>query len=97
MNVNVVHVEMPYGATSQKQDVVNLQSYLNKKRCMLQIQNRDELCCTRAIIVAKAKLDKDPQFKSVVKHQRPLHETAGVLLGSCGIDEIKKLPTQRHL
>ncbi|CAB4040226.1 Hypothetical predicted protein [Paramuricea clavata] len=53
---------------------------------------------TRAIVVAKAKLDKDQKCKSIVTprgtlqgrlvHQ--LHESAGVPLGSCGIPEVKK-------
>ena len=33
-HVNVVHVEMPHGGTGRKRDVVNLQSYLNKKQCL---------------------------------------------------------------
>jgi hypothetical protein len=60
VSVNVVHVEMPQGGTGRKRDVVNLESYLTKKRGIVQIKNIDELCCTRAIIVAKAKLDKVP-------------------------------------
>ena len=72
-------------------------TYLNKKRC-LQIKNKDELCCVRAIVVAKAKLDKDPQYKSIVAHGKPFHthlaqgfhEIAGVPVGPCGIEEINK-------
>ena len=98
VNVNVVHVEMPHGGARRRRDVVNLQSYLNKKQCFIQIKNKDELCCARAIIVAKAKLDQDPQFKSIVTPRGTLqghlayelHESAGVPLGSCGINEIKK-------
>ena len=98
VNVNVIHVEMPHGGARKRRDVVNLQNYLDKKQCFVQIKNIDELCCARAIVVAKEKLDKDRQYKSIVKHQRPLqgrlahelHETAGVHLGPCGINEIKK-------
>jgi hypothetical protein len=98
VSVNVVHVEMPQGGTGRKRDVVNLESYLTKKRGIIQIKNKDDLCCARAIVVAKAKLDKDPQYKSIVDHRRAtqttlaqeLHESAGVPLGSCGIAEVKK-------
>jgi hypothetical protein len=98
VNVNVVHVEMPQGGTGRKRDVVNLESYLTKKRGIIQIKNKDDLCCARAIIVAKAKLDKDPKYKSIVDHRRAtqttlvqeLHESAGVPFGSCGIPEVKK-------
>ena len=93
VSVNVVHVEMPNGAGRKRRDVVNLESYLTKKRGIVQIKNKDDLCCARAIVVAKAKLDNDPQYRSIVNHQRAmqtrlareLHESAGVSLGSCGI------------
>jgi hypothetical protein len=89
VSVNVVHVEMPNGGTGL---------FLRKKDCIVQIKNKDELCCARAIVVAKAKLDKDPKYKSIVDHRgkvqgrlaRELHESAGVPLGSCGIAEVKK-------
>jgi hypothetical protein len=98
VSVNVVHVEMPQGGTGPKRNVVNLESFLRKKDCIVQIKNKDELCCARAIVVAKAKLDRDPQYKSIVTPRgtlqsrlaRQLHESAGVPLGSCGIPEIKK-------
>jgi hypothetical protein len=94
VNVNVVHVEMPHGGTGRKRDVVNLERFLRKKDCIVQIKNKDELCCARAIVVAKAKLDRDPKYKIIVDHRRAmqttfahqLHESiAGVPLGSCGI------------
>jgi hypothetical protein len=98
VSVNVVHVEMPQGVGRKRRDVVNLESFLRKKDCIVQIKNKDDLCCARAIIVAKAKLDKDPKYKSIVDHRRAtqtnlahqLHESAGVPPGSCGIPEIKK-------
>ena len=101
VSVNVVHVEMPQGGTGRKRDVVNLESFLRKKDCIVQIKNKDDLCCARAIVVAKAKLDNDPQYKSIVSRTgtlqsrltRELHESAGVSLGSCGIPEIKKFQT----
>ena len=98
VSVNVVHVEMPNGAGRKRRDVVNLESFLIKKDCIVQIKNKDDLCSARAIIVAKAKLDKDPKNKSMVTprgtlqgrlaHQ--LHESAGLPPGSCGIAEVKK-------
>ena len=101
VSVNVVHVEMPKGTGRKRHDVVNLESYLTKKRGIVKIKNKDDLCCARAIVVAKAKLDKDPKYKSIVDHRRAtqttlareLHESAGVPLGSCGIPEVKKFQT----
>lgn len=79
-------------------DVVNIDSYLREKFYIIQIKNKHELCCARAIILAKAKYDKDPQYKSIVKHDRPmqtclaqeLHELSDLPLGPCGIPEVKK-------
>ena len=33
--------------------------------CFIRIQNKDNLCCARALVVAKAREDKDPQLKSI--------------------------------
>ena len=71
---------------------------LTPERCLTQIKNNDELCYARAIVVAKAKLDKDPQYTSIVSHRgtlqarlaHDLHEQAGVPLSPSGIEEIKK-------
>lgn len=86
--MNVVHVEMPHVGTRKQRDVINLQSYLNKKRCFHQIKNKVELCCARAIVVAQANLNKDPQYSSIVTPRgtlqgrlaHELHETAGAPL-----------------
>ena len=98
LNVNVIHVEMPQGSGRKRRDVINLEAYLTKKDCIVQIKNKDDICCARAIVMAKAKYDKEPQYKHIARHQRPLqarlahqlHESAGVPLGPCGIPEIKK-------
>ena len=39
VNVNIVHVEMPYGGTGRKRNIVNLESYLTKKQGIVQIKN----------------------------------------------------------
>ena len=78
--------------------MVNLETYVDKKGCIAQIKSDDEMCCSRAIIVAKAKFDKDPQYKSIVTWRetlqrrlaQDLHDAAGVPLGPCGIEEVKK-------
>ena len=52
----------------------------------------------RALLVVKAKLDNDPQYKSIVDHHRPmqtrlaqeLHQNAGVPLGPCRIEQAKQ-------
>lgn len=65
-NVNVVHVQMHQGS-GRKRDVVNLKSYLTKKRGIVRIKNKDELCCAFAIFDAKEKYDNDPKYKSIMQ------------------------------
>ena len=57
--------------------------------------NHDELCCARAIVVAKAIVD--PQLKVIKDSRKPLqkqlaqslHEEARVPVGLCGLQQIK--------
>ena len=44
VNVNVVHVEIFHGGTGRKRNMVNLQNYLNKKRCFIQINDEHHRC-----------------------------------------------------
>ena len=98
VDVNVIHVSMPSGGKGSKRSEINLEKHLEKKRSIVRIQNDDDLCMARALVVAKAKLDNNPQYKSVVDHRRPmqtrlaqeLHQNAGVPLGPCGIEEAKQ-------
>ena len=62
-----------------------------KKRSIVQIQNADDLCCARALVTAKAKVDRHPQWESIRKgrnlqkeHAMQLHREAHVPLGPCG-------------
>ena len=41
-----------------KKKYVNLEKFLREKQCIIQIINKDELCCARAIVTAKARLEK---------------------------------------
>jgi hypothetical protein len=36
----------------------NLDRFLSEKQCIIRIQNRDELCCARALVTEKARLNK---------------------------------------
>ena len=64
----------------------------------MRIQNDDELCLARALVVARARLDQDPRYKPRVKHNRPvqtrlareLHDEADVTIDRCGIYEVKQ-------
>ena len=101
MDVNVVHLEMPHGGIGTKRAEINLEKHLMKKRSIIRIRNNDQLCFARALVVAKAKIDNDPQYTSIVNHRRAmqtrlareLHQKAAVPLGPCGLDEVKQFQT----
>ena len=61
----------------------------------MQIQNTDVLCCARALVTAKAKVDHHPKWwsfrdgKTLQKeHALQLHREAHVPLGPCGYEEL---------
>lgn len=68
-----------------------------KKKCVLQINSKDDLCCARAIVTMKAREDNDPQY-NVLKRGRPfqkelakkLHQDACVPECPCGQEELQQ-------
>ena len=50
---------MPIGGKRSKRSEVNLEKHLEKKKSIMRIQNDDDLCMARALVVAKAKVDND--------------------------------------
>ena len=98
VKVNLVHVEMPNGGTGTKRSEINLEKHLIKKGSIIRIQNKDDLCLARALVVSIAKIENDSRYKSIANHRRPmqtrlahdLHQKASVPIGSCGIDEVKQ-------
>ena len=103
VEINVIHVSMPTGGKGTKRSEVNLEKRLERKKSIIRIRNDDDLCMARALMVAKAKLDNDPQYKSIVDHRRPMqtrlaqefHQNAGVPLSPCWIEQAKLF--QAHL
>ena len=95
--VDIIHVEAPQGSGRSKRDVLNIKDFLHKKRSIIVIQNNDNLCLARALVVAIAKIEKDPDYKNMLKPERrtqekkarELHEAANVPLGPCGIPEVE--------
>ena len=67
-----------------------------KKNSVIRIQNRDELCCARALVVAKARVDQHPKQRAIRKGEGPLQRTlawdlqreANVPLGPCSYDAL---------
>ena len=98
VNIDVIRVEMPQGSgrSRLKRDIVNIRDYLRKKGSVITINNRDNLCLARALVVSIARIENDPRFASIRRpesaEQRErafdLHEAANVPLGPCGLREV---------
>ena len=72
VTVNLVHVEMPNGGSGTKRSEINLEKHLTVKRAIVRIQNTDEICLARALVVSFAKIENNDRYKSIVDHRRPL-------------------------
>ena len=97
VNIDLIRVEMPQGSGRSKRTSVNIREYLKKKRSVIPIiNNRDNLCLTRALAVSIARIEKDPRYVRIIEPgnsiQRErafdLHEAANVPLGPCGLKEV---------
>ena len=69
VQVNLVHVEMPNGGTGTKRSKINLENHLINKRSIVRIQNKDDLCLARAVIVSIAKIENDNRYKYITDHR----------------------------
>ena len=95
--VDIIHVEAPQGSGRSKRTVLNIREYLHKKRSIITIQNNDNLCLARALVVAVAKIENPPNYKNLIRSNRrmqekeakKLHAAANVPLGPCGIPEVE--------
>ena len=96
--IKFVHAPLPagggYGARG-----VNLENYLTNNRCFIRIpKGPDNMCCARAIVTAKARIDHHEKWNSIrqgcgiqtlLAHN--LQKKAGIPQGTkCSVDEWKK-------
>ena len=65
------------------------------KKSIIRINNDDNLCCARAIVTAKARLDNHTQWESIRRGRKTqkelallLHHEANVTPGPCGYEEL---------
>ena len=104
VHVNVWHVEMPEGSgrSRQKRTETDLKKCLLKSRSVVVIENHDDLCLAKALVVAIAKVENDPYYHYLracdsgqQRRAIELHANANVPLGPCGLEEVRLF--QRHL
>ena len=98
VNIDIIRVEMPQGSgrSNVKRQILNIRDYLKQKKSVITINNKDNLCLARALVVSIARIEKDPRLvtimrqESVAQRERAfdLHEAANVPLGSCGLKEV---------
>ena len=95
VTVDIIRVEEPQGS-GRKRTTLNIREYLKEKKSVITINNNDNLCLARALVVAVARIEKDPKYiqirssNSNIQLQRALdlHRAANVPLGPCGLDEV---------
>ena len=95
--IDIIHVKNPKGGRGPSH-FIDLDSFVTNKKCIIRIQNSDNLCCARAIVTAKAKIDKHPLYENSIRRGRgiqarlakELHDKSCIPLGVCGIEEIKR-------
>jgi len=75
----------------------DIETLLTKKRSIVKIKNKDQLCCARAIVTSKARMDQPVKYKLIrqglpiqTDRAQRLHVEAGVPEGPCGIPELQK-------
>ena len=101
VTVDIIRVEEPQGGASigrHKRNIVNIREYLKKKKSVITITNTDNLCLGRALAVAIARIENDPQYPQIresrgrIQFQRALnlHRAANVPLDLCGLNEVKR-------
>lgn len=77
---------------------MSYEQMLKKKKCIVTIKNKDELCFSRAVITMKALADDDPHYPELRDGRwrqgmlaKKLHREVGVPEGPCGLQEIKQI------
>ena len=98
--LSFTHVRAPPSGSGRKRKLKPghsaLTSFKKKKLSVLLIKNGDELCCARAIVTAKARLDQHPNWDGFkrgrriqAEHAVDLHHETRVPRGPCGYDELQ--------
>lgn len=99
-HVEITHIKDPLSGSGRKRlkpGERHIDDLLRGKKSVVYINNKDNLCCARALVVAKAKKDGDPRYDTIKrgrgtlqgKMARNLHQEASVPEGPCGLKEIR--------
>ena len=83
--ITFIHAPLPNGGAWSRSAAGSLATHLNKKRCVIQIKNKDQMCCARAIVTAKAKIDEHPEWNSIRQGRGQQKEMASALHDAAGM------------
>ena len=99
VTIDINHVKTPEGSgkSKLKRTTLNIREHLKEKKSIICINNTDDFCLARALVVSIARIEKHPKYAHIRKSNRPLqreraldlHEAANVPLGPCGMNEVK--------
>jgi len=75
LQLDVTHIEMPEPGSGKRKwrfgsDAFD--NFIKNKRSVIQIKNKDHLCCARALVVAKARADNDLQYRAIQDSRNPI-------------------------
>ena len=97
VTIDINHVAIPEGSGRAKRTLPNIRDHLKSKGSIICINNFDDLCLARALVVGIANIENDPKYKQIKRSDRPvqrqralaLHQAANVPLGPCDLDHVK--------
>ena len=101
--LDITQVHMPRASGRRKLGTMDFANVIKRKQSVIEIKNKDELCCARALVTAQARHEKDESEEALKDYKEirqgrslqerralRLHQKAGVALGPCGLQEISQ-------
>jgi len=87
LEIELVHVSLPDGGVGRSGNFVDLERLIKEKRCFIRIVNQDHLCCARALVTARVRIEGHEKWSSIKQGGKiqtelavSLHQEAGVPL-----------------
>ena len=100
MHIHLVHVGMPQGGVAVRKNKhygFKLSKFLDMKKCVIRVRNKDILCLARALVTDMARQGNESAYSSI-RHgcsiqgilAKELHQKAGVPEDLSGLSEVTK-------
>jgi uncharacterized C2H2 Zn-finger protein len=65
LEIELVHASLPDGGVGRSGNFVDLERHIKEKSSLIRIQNNDDICCARALVTAKARIDGHQRWSSI--------------------------------